>query len=53
MMLKVKLKPDVIEFLKESGTGVIEDGVKAFIVNNSMYAESNEKGTYILTYFEV
>lgn len=51
MMLKVKLKPDVVDFLKEAGTTVIEDGVKAFVVNNSIYAESNEEGTYILTYF--
>ena len=50
-MLRVKLKPDVVEFLEEAGTAVIEDGVKAFVVNNSIYAESNEKGTYILTYF--
>ena len=52
MMMSVRLKPDVIEFLEKAGTVVVEDGVKAFIVNNSVYAESNEKGVYILTYFE-
>ena len=52
MMTSVRLKPDVIEFLEEAGTVVVEDGVRAFIVNNSVYAESNEKGVYILTYFE-
>lgn len=51
MMMSVRLKPDVIEFLEQAGTAVVEDGVKAFIVNNSIYAESNEEGLYILTHF--
>ncbi len=51
MMMSVRLKPDVIEFLEQAGAAVVEDGVKAFIVNNSIYAESNEKGLYILTHF--
>ena len=49
-MILIKLHPEVVKFLTDYGT-VYRDasGIEAFIVNDTMYTETDEKGLYVTT----
>ena len=53
MILTVKLHEEVIKFLETYGTVQIdEDGIKSYIVNNTMYVETNEPGLYLTMFIQ-
>lgn len=50
MMTLIKLHPEVVKFLTECGTVYTDaSGIEAFIVNDTMYTETDEKGYYVTT----
>jgi hypothetical protein len=52
MIFKINLHPEVVKFLDETGTIVIDNGEKYYIVNNTMYTETDEEGLYIAQFIE-
>lgn len=42
MMFKVRLHKEVIKFLEQNTTVYLEDDVKSFIVNKTIYTETDE-----------
>ena len=53
MILTIKLHEEVIKFLEETGTvQVDEDGIKSYIVNNTMYTETNAPGLYLIMFIQ-
>jgi hypothetical protein len=45
-LLVVLLKPDVVEFLEESGIVLINGDVRSYVVNGHVYTETKNKGEY-------
>jgi hypothetical protein len=52
MMLIIELKPDVIEFLENTGTIWVDDDERSYVVNNSWYKPTNEKGVYTVEFLQ-
>ena len=46
MILTINLHPEVVKFLEETGTVYFDGGEKSYIVNGTMYKETNEEGLY-------
>ena len=54
MMLKIKLHPEVVKFLAETGTVWIFNGCEeAFIVNNTVYKPTDVEGIYTIEFIKV
>ncbi len=52
-LLTVKLHEEVIKFLETAGTvQVDEDGITSYVVNNTMYVETNEPGLYLTMFIQ-
>ena len=52
MMFKVKLHPEVVKFLDESGTVWMEDEIKSYVVNTAWYRPTNEEGIYTVQFLK-
>lgn len=52
MMFKVELHPEVVKFLRETGTVWIMDDEETFVVNNSWYKPTNEENTYTVEFLK-
>jgi hypothetical protein len=53
MMMTIKLHPEVVKFLNETGAVWIEGNEeKSFIVNNSWYKSTEEEGIYTVQFLE-
>lgn len=50
MMLIIELKPDVIEFLENTGTIWNDGEERSYVVNNNWYKPTNEKGVYTVEF---
>lgn len=50
MMQAIELKPDVVEFLENTTTTQYSMGVKSYIVNGTVYTETDEKGIYLVQF---
>tara|TARA_R110002153_G_scaffold251571_2_gene408950 strand:+ start:1263 stop:1427 length:165 start_codon:yes stop_codon:yes gene_type:complete len=47
MIFTINLHPEVIKFLDQTGTIYFDNnGEKSYIVNGTMYKETNEEGLY-------
>mgnify|MGYP003667478522 CR=1 FL=1 len=48
----IKLHPEVVKFLNETGAVWTEGEEKSFIVNNSWYKSTEEEGIYTVQFLE-
>ena len=54
MMFKVKLHPEVVKFLRETGTVWMMDEVEeTFVINNSWYKPTDEENIYTVEFLKV
>jgi len=53
MILTINLHPEVVKFLEETGTVYFDNtGEKSYIVNGTMYKETNEEGLYTTQFIQ-
>jgi hypothetical protein len=52
MMTIIELKPDVIEFLENTGTIWVDGDERSFIVNNTWYKPTDDKGVYTVEFLQ-
>jgi hypothetical protein len=52
MMTIVELKPDVIEFLENTGRIWVDGDERSFIVNNTWYKPTDDKGIYTVEFLQ-
>ena len=53
MILTINLHPEVVKFLEETGTFFVDStGEKSYIVNGTMYKETNEEGLYTIQFIQ-
>lgn len=54
MMFKVELPPEVVKFLRETGTvWMMNEGEETFVVNNLWYRPTNEENIYTVEFLKV
>jgi len=53
MIFTINLHPEVVKFLEETGTIYVDNkGEKSYIVNSTMYKETNEEGLYTTQFIQ-
>ena len=53
MMFKIELHPEVVRFLRETGTvWILNPNIETFVVNNSWYKPTNEEGIYTIEFLK-
>ena len=53
-MLTIKLHPEVVKFLRETGTvWIFNENEEAFVVNNTMYKQTDVEGIYTIEFIKV
>ncbi|MGK0464797.1 hypothetical protein [Clostridium sp.] len=51
MMLTVELHDQVVKFLEDSGCATQEEQVKSYVVNNTLYTQTDVKGMYVVSFY--